>query len=87
MDWRSYGSEAECRVGEVYKSCLSGDIDSAIKVDNDTLLIPYDLVDEDFWESYRIVKECYLNASSIRLHFEVYDFLGLREGDVVEVGG
>ena len=85
LDWKWYITEAECRVGELYKECFLGSIDYAIRINNDTFLIPYVLKDE-FWESYKIIKEYYLNTSDIRLYFEVDNFLELEEGDVIKVG-
>jgi len=86
LNWKWLLTEAECRVGELYKRCFQGSVDCAVRVNNDTLLIPYNFEVKEFWESYKIVKECYLNASAIRLYFRVYDFLGLKEGDSVKVG-
>ena len=79
-------SVAECRVGELYRACFIGCIKYAVRINNDTLLIPYVLEVDNFWESYKVVKEYYLNVSDIRLHFKVFSFLELEKGDIVKVG-
>jgi len=84
LEWKRHGSTIECRVGELYEECFSADIDCALRVDNDTLLIPY--TPSSLWESYKKVNECYEDAAGGRLYFEVYDFLGLERGDVVKIG-
>jgi len=78
-------SVAECRVGELYKECFLGDVDYALRIDNDTLLIPYVPEVYGFWESYRIAK-CYENTTDSRLYFNTHNFLGLKKGDVVKIG-
>lgn len=86
LDWEWYMSVAECRVGELYKECFLGCIDYALRIDNDTLLIPYVLEVCDFWESYKIVSKHYEKMTEGRLYFEVYNFLGLKKDDVVKIG-
>ena len=86
LDWKWWGSSAYCRVGELYQNCFGGSIDYALRVDDDIFLIPYFLSDYFFWESYKKASEYYGNATSIRLYFEVYNFLGLEEGDIVKIG-
>jgi hypothetical protein len=85
LKWKWLISEVECRVGELYTRCFLGSIDHAIKVNNDTYLVPY-VLDRDFWELFKYVKDYYMNASDVRLYFEVDNLLGLKPGEVIEIG-
>ena len=82
LDWRSYSVAASCKVGELYKNCFYGHIDFAIPVKDAMILIPFTL--GEIWESYKIVREHYLNASNIRLKFYVYKFLEVTQ--LVKIG-
>jgi len=85
LNWEWYVSIVECRVGELYGWCFLGSISYAIKVNDDTYLVPY-VLDRDFWESFKIVKDYYMNASDVRLYFKVYNFLGLKPDQAIEIG-
>lgn len=77
----------EVRVNNLYKQCMLGCADCSIRVGNDIFLIPFALEVDDFWESYKIVKEYYINTTSVRLHLNIRNaFLDLKENHVVRIG-
>lgn len=86
LDWNWFLTTGEVLVNNLYKTCMLGCIDCWIRVSNDTFLVPYVLEINDCWESFKIIKEYYMNTSSVRLYFVPTNFLNLKENSIIKIG-